>query len=274
MDAEQILLQISFIDKSVESGVIRMHRLVQTAVIRRMTSEERQQMFSILVEILGENLPDTYSPDIGHQVASWERCERSLSHLESIAQKNAEFSIIPGDNQPFAELLLRFCWYLYEREDYSIARSFVKTALQYLSDRNTLAYASAVGLQGLIDLDISRPATALEAFQKAHKIRAAILPIDDVFLAASLVNIGLAYTELGRLDEAYKYLQKSIDIWLQHNSDWVGNSYSNNSSLLLRMERADEAEEMLKQCLSLKDFMDEISLKTGNPRFSGYGLHS
>lgn len=253
---------------------MRMHRLVQTAVIRRMTSEERQQIFSILVDILARNLPDTYSSDVGHQVASWERCERSLPHLESIVQKNAEFSIFPGDNQPFAELLLRFCWYLYERENYSIARPYVKTALQYFSDRNSLAYASAVDLQGLIDLDISHPASALEAFREAYKIRAAILLADDVFLAASLVNIGLSYTELGKLDQAYEYLQRSIDIRLHHNSDRIGNSYSNMSSLLLRMERANEAEEMLKQCPSLKDFTDETFLKTGNPRFSGYGLLS
>ena len=41
------------------------------------------------------------------------------------------------------------------------------------------------------------------------------------------------------------------------------------SSLLLRMERFDEAEEMLKRCPSLKDFTDETFLQTGNPRFSG-----
>ncbi|KAL9023330.1 MAG: hypothetical protein Q9196_007270 [Gyalolechia fulgens] len=41
------------------------------------------------------------------------------------------------------------------------------------------------------------------------------------------------------------------------------------SSLLLRMGKADEAEEMLKRCPSLKDFTDDTFLKTGNPRFSG-----
>ncbi|CAP73125.1 uncharacterized protein PODANS_2_5400 [Podospora anserina S mat+] len=41
------------------------------------------------------------------------------------------------------------------------------------------------------------------------------------------------------------------------------------SSLLLRMGRPDEAEEMLARCPSLKDFTDETFLSTGNPRFSG-----
>ncbi|KAL8824919.1 MAG: hypothetical protein Q9170_008000 [Blastenia crenularia] len=41
------------------------------------------------------------------------------------------------------------------------------------------------------------------------------------------------------------------------------------SSLLLRMGKADEAEEILKRCPPLKDVTDETFLKTGNPRFSG-----
>ena len=35
------------------------------------------------------------------------------------------------------------------------------------------------------------------------------------------------------------------------------------------MGRADEAEDVLKRCPSLKDFTDETFLNTGNPRFAG-----
>jgi tetratricopeptide (TPR) repeat protein len=122
----------------------------------------------------------------------------------------------------------------------------------------------------LINLDISRPAAALEAFEKAYEIRTGILPSNDAFLAANQVNIGLAYTELGELETARAYLQQSIDIRLLHNSDRIGNSYSNMASLLLRMEKPDEAEAMLKSCPSLTNFSDETFLKTGNPRFSGF----
>lgn len=160
--------------------------------------------------------------------------------------------------------------YLYERENYSVARSYVDVALKKFANKTSLAYASAVDLRGLIDLDICRPATALEAFQEAYELRTAVLPSNDAFLAANLVNLGLALTELGELEKAHNYLQQSIDIRLLHNSDRIGNSYSNMASLLLRMGRPDEAEAMLKRCPSLKDFSDETFLKTGNPRFSGY----
>jgi len=152
--------------------------------------------------------------------------------------------------------------------------SYVDIALKKFARKGTLAYASAVDLRGLINLDICRPAVALKAFEEAYKIRTAILPKNDPFLAANQVNIGLAFTELGELGKARDYLQESIDIRMMHNSDRIGNSYSNMASLLLRMGNPNEAEAMLKSCPSLKDFSDETFLKTGNPRFSGYVLHS
>ncbi|KAL3494998.1 hypothetical protein BJX62DRAFT_196648 [Aspergillus germanicus] len=268
LDAQEELLHGALIDKSAETGVLSMHRLIQRAVIRRMKIERRQEICLLVVDILSANFPDTYSNDVGHQVASWIDCERSLPHIESLVQQSEHFKIFVT-SQPFAELLLRCSWYLYERESYSIAGSYVEIALKKFADTESLAYASAIDLQGLIDLDIGRPAAALEAFEKAYEIRTGILPSNDAFLAANQVNIGLAYTELGELETARAYLQQSIDIRLLHNSDRIGNSYSNMASLLLRMEKPDEAEAMLKSCPSLTNFSDETFLKTGNPRFSG-----
>ena len=159
--------------------------------------------------------------------------------------------------------------YLYERERYKTASSYMEAALEKFSDRTSLAYASAIDLQGLIELDMCHPGRALESFERAFDLRRTILAEDDPFLAANLVNLGLAYTELGELEKAHDFLQRSIDIRLACNSDRIGNSYSNMSSLLIRMGKAAEAEEMLRRCPSLKGFTDENFLKTGNPRFSG-----
>ncbi|KAF9242219.1 hypothetical protein DTO006G1_6440 [Penicillium roqueforti] len=269
LDAQRDLLQRSLIDKSSESGVISMHRVVQRVVIRRMSDEERDKTFLLAIAIVSANFPDTYSADIGHQIASWNDCKKNLTHIESIVSKGTEFKIFEGENQPFAELLLRCSWYLYETENYSLARSYVDIALQKFVDKDSLAYASAVDLGGLIDVDICHPSAALEAFEKAYALRTSILPSDDLFLAASQVNLGLALTEIGEFEKALGYLQQSIDIRLMHNSDRIGNSYSNLASLLLRMGKPDDAEAILKSCPSLKDFSDETFLQTGNPRFSG-----
>lgn len=89
------------------------------------------------------------------------------------------------------------------------------------------------------------------------------------FFAASLVTFGLACTEMGELEEAYSYLQKSIDIRLETNSYRIRNPYSNVSSLLLRMGNPGEAKKILKRCPSLEGFTDETFMKTGNPRCFG-----
>lgn len=159
--------------------------------------------------------------------------------------------------------------YLYEKERYEEAQSYLEIVVQRLPDRTSLAFASAIDLQGLIRLDLGWPKKAHQSFRQAFVLRTAILEAEHPFLAASLVNIGLAYTELRDLSKAWEFLQQSIDIRLKHNSDRIGNSYSNMASLLLLMGNPDEAEEMLKRCPSLKDFTDETFLETGNPRVSG-----
>lgn len=113
------------------------------------------------------------------------------------------------------------------------------------------------------------PEKALLSFEFALEIRETRLDPDDSLVASSLVNIALAYTEMGELEKAYTTHQKAVDIRLRTQSDRIGNSYSNISSLLLRMGKPDEAEETLMKCPSLKDFTDETFLKSGNPRFSG-----
>jgi tetratricopeptide (TPR) repeat protein len=152
---------------------------------------------------------------------------------------------------------------------YIIARDMVEQAISTFEDKTTLGYASAIDLCGLIDLDLNQAARALEPFNRALEIRKAQLGPEDPFIAYSLNNIALAYTEMGEMDLAYAAHQDAINLRLKANSDRIGNSYSNMSSLLLRMGRPDDAEEMLARCPSLRDFTDETFLKTGNPRFSG-----
>ena len=145
----------------------------------------------------------------------------------------------------------------------------METALETLEEKDSLMYASATMLHGLIELDTNNVQKALESFLLAFSIRQPIMDPDDAFIASSFNALSIAYTELGDFDKAIETGQRAIDIRLRTKSDRIGNSYSNMASLLMRMGEADEAEEMLKRCPSLKDFTDETFLQTGNPRFSG-----
>ncbi|GAP84174.1 putative NB-ARC and TPR domain protein [Rosellinia necatrix] len=268
-DAEEALLKVALINKTIDRPTISIHRLVQSAALHRLADSDRSRYFNAIVKLLSWGFPDTWSKDVGHQISAWEKCEKCLPHIDHLAKLAKRHSIRSSHGQRYAELLLRSSWYLYEREAYDTARGLVDAAVSTFEDKTTLAFASAIDLVGLIDLDLCQPERAVQSFKEALEIRKTRLGADDAFIASSLNNIALAYTEMGSLDEAYSIHQQAIDIRQRINSDRVGNSYSNMASLLLRMGNPDGAEDMLAQCPSLKDFTDETFLNTGNPRFSG-----
>ena len=270
LDAGEVLLEAALISKTKDKARLSAHRLIQTAVMRRLSAEDRTKYLDAVIQILCWGFPDTWSQDVGHQHQSWETCEMCLAHVEHLVKQKNKFQIRPSDVEAFAQLLLRCCWYLYERECYGTARNLIKEALDNFQDTSSLAFASAVELRGLVDMDTNFQTKALESFTIVLDIRSKLLARDHGLVSASLTTLGIVHTELGNLDKAYTYHQEAMDIRLKTGSDRIGNSYSNMASLLLRMGNADEAEEMLKRCPSLKDFTDETFLKTGNPRFSGY----
>lgn len=140
--------------------------------------------------------------------------------------------------------------------------------LSILTERNSLIYGRATNLLGLIHLDTNRPKKALDCFLTGLSIRENLLESNDAFVASSLSNVGLAYTELADFDKSNEYHQRAIDIRLQTNSNMIGNSYSNMASCLLRMGKAEEAEEVLMRCPSLQNMTDESFLRTDNLRFT------
>jgi len=150
-----------------------------------------------------------------------------------------------------------------------VARRIIDYAISIFQDTTSLAYASVIDLGGLLDLDLAQSTRASSPFKRALEIRKARLGPEDSFIAYSLNNIALAYTEIGELELAYTTHEQAINLRLKAKSNRIGNSYSNMASLLLRLGHPDEAEEMLARCPSLKDFTDETFLSTGNPRFSG-----
>ncbi|VUC30930.1 unnamed protein product [Clonostachys rosea] len=249
-DASEDLLRAALINRTSDLAMLSIHRLVQSAVQKRLSEAETTKYFDAAVHLLCWGFPDHSKTDIGHQIKAWERCEKVVTHVNHLVQLAKDKGKKPG-------------------ELYLIAKPMVEQAITIFEDKTSLEYASAIDLSGLIDLDLAQPSVAIEAFKQALQIRKTALGPEDPFIAYSLNNVALAHTEMGELDLAYAAHEEAIRLRLKANSDRIGNSYSKMSSLLLRMNRPDEAEEMLARCPSLKDFTDETFLKTGNPRFSG-----
>lgn len=160
--------------------------------------------------------------------------------------------------------------YLYERELYDHAELFLANGLDILNETDTLMYAAACTLRGLVELDTKRLSAARESFLTGINIREKLLSPDDPFVASSLNALSLVSTELNQLDKAVDYGDRAIEIRLKTDIGRIGNSYSNMASTLLKLAKPDDAEEMLGRCPSLKDFSDETFLSSGNPRFAGW----
>lgn len=160
--------------------------------------------------------------------------------------------------------------YFYEKELYTLASNFITYGLKVLGRKHELSYASACTLRGLVELDTLDAEKALVSFEEGLSVRERLLPPDDTFIASSLNAVSLAYTELGQLAEAQETGDRAIRIRRETQSDRIGNLYSNIASTLLRMGKHKEAEAILSQCPSLRDFTNETFLSSGNPRFAGY----
>jgi hypothetical protein len=109
-DAEEWLLQYSLINKDTTDRSISVHRLVQATTLERMSENERKFFFDIAVQLLSWGFPDTWSKDIGHQIAAWKKCEICLPHIEHITKQLKAYKIHSEDEEGYAELLLRTSW--------------------------------------------------------------------------------------------------------------------------------------------------------------------
>lgn len=262
-------MKAALINKDAADRSLSIHRLIQKAALRRLDNTEKCKYFAVLVKLLSLGFPDTWSKDIGHQKEQWARCERYLPHVNNLVTIASETPALVSQPDEWADLLLRCSWYLYEKEQYTYTRLFTQAALNSFTNKQTLAYASAIDLLGLVDLDLHRPEDALRSFEIGTSVRQAMLPTNDPLIAFALNNLALAYTELFELEKAEDYHKKAIEIRISNNSDRIGNSYSNYAVSLLRMGRADEAEEILMRCPSLQGCTDETFLDADNPRFVG-----
>ena len=269
LDAQELPLRSALIERSGEDSCLKLHRLIQTAIRRKLSDQEKVKCFDSVILLISKAFPNTWNIVTSHQFSAWSQYERCLSHTVFLIGLSQSGYVQTGDPRAFSELIFRICWHLYEREQYEEARKYTQYGFELLNETNTLLCASAQTLQGLIELDMLNVDSALKLFLVGLRIREEHLEPDHELIASSLNAISVAYTELGDIKNAFETGNRAIGIRERTTSDRVGNSYSNMASTLLKMGKADEAEEMLKRCPSLKDFVDETFLKTGNPRFSG-----
>ncbi|KAK7230022.1 hypothetical protein V2G26_002192 [Clonostachys chloroleuca] len=105
----------------------------------------------------------------------------------------------------------------------------------------SLEHSSAIDLGDLIDLDLAHPEVPREPFKQALEIRKAILGPEDPFIAYSLNNLALAYTEMGELDFALKSCDSQYDV----------------ASILLKQGHVSSAIQMLEEIVGISKTFTE-----------------
>lgn len=112
LDAKEVLLRAALIERSADDASLSIHRLVQAAVMTRLSAAEKVEFVDKVIHVLGKGFPDTWREDVGHQFKAWSRCEKCLPHVSFLVKQCSKYKLHPSDPEAFAELILRCCWYI------------------------------------------------------------------------------------------------------------------------------------------------------------------
>lgn len=108
MNAKQGLLVTALIDRAPKSASLSVHRLVQAAVYRHFSEEDRPVYFSYAVKILLEVFPATWKGDLSEYLfTQWEACESCIRHVYILRDRLREYKFVPQEKSRFIELLNR-----------------------------------------------------------------------------------------------------------------------------------------------------------------------
>jgi len=110
LDAKEPLLKAALIDRSSETESLTIHRLVQAAVMRRLTEDEKVEYFDVAITILSNGFPNTWNTVTSHQFTAWAKCELCLPHVNFLIEQSKKYCLKARDPKKFSELILRCCW--------------------------------------------------------------------------------------------------------------------------------------------------------------------
>jgi len=113
LDAKEALLRAALVERSADDASLSIHRLVQAAVMTRLSAEEKIVFVDKVIHVLGKGFPDTWREDVGPQFKAWSRCEKCLPHVNFLVKQCSKYKLHPSDPEAFAEMILRCCWYLF-----------------------------------------------------------------------------------------------------------------------------------------------------------------
>jgi hypothetical protein len=143
LDAKEPLLKAALIDRCSENDSLTIHRLVQSAVMKRLTPEERSKYFDVAIKILSNGFPNTWNTVTSHQFTAWAKCEQCLPHVNFLIVQSQKYGLKATDLNTFSELILRCCWCVLVNPSRRWQWSLIRNPGIYTSGSTTAKHVSS-----------------------------------------------------------------------------------------------------------------------------------
>lgn len=130
-------------------------------------------------------------------------------------------------------------------------------------------FFSANRLLGHIALDLAQPRAALKAYNETLTAALRTTKPDDPAIAVIYDSIACSYTEMGDVQNAFKYLEMASKIHHAHDPNRMARTYAIYAMTYLRAEKPTEALEALNHCWKLQNLTQDEIAASRYPKHSG-----
>jgi tetratricopeptide (TPR) repeat protein len=189
------LLRFSLIQRSSNSMLLRIHRIVQFVLTDQLSAEQQRQWANIVVGMLNSVFPSGYFD-------TWSDCERYLPQAQHCATLIEQYQLT---SQDATQLLQRLGSYCYRRGYYHEAKLYLTQSLRLYEEQSDGDAANVAQVLNSLGLLAHRQALYLEAethHQRALELRELTLGPEHPKIAESLHNLALPYGKLEKYQQA------------------------------------------------------------------------
>lgn len=109
---------MALIEKNVENKTLSAHRLIQSAVMRRLSGDDRTSYFDAVVQMLHYGFGDSWEKETGNLFKAWKedawtRQEHCLPHVVQLVEISKRYEVHVGSVQKYGQLLYRCTGYVF-----------------------------------------------------------------------------------------------------------------------------------------------------------------
>lgn len=191
-----------------ESGIISIHRLVQTSFLHQMKHEDLQRCIHACSVVLNGLFPK----QVGGRpfVGQWEECEKYAQHTLSLCDRYNTFrsSCNLAASDDLIELLCNCAWFLHETGEWDGCRLVLELGFSCCSDKEGLRYSHLLNTAGARCFELNQIPRCKHYWEEALKIRKLLLATDDEDLLCTKNNLGNAKSAENEYDEAIKLFEE------------------------------------------------------------------